>query len=143
MKIAIASDHGGFGLKEHLKKFLEERGYKVIDLGTHSEDPVDYPVYGKACADAVISGAAEKGIVICGTGIGVSIAANKGKGIRCALCTDIHMASMAKRHNDANILAMGGRTTDFETAEAIADMWLNTPFEGGRHQRRVDMLNDM
>ncbi len=143
MKIAIASDHGGFGLKEHLKNFLEERGYKVVDLGTHSEDSVDYPVYGKACADAVISGVAEKGIVICGTGIGISIAANKGKGIRCALCTDIHMASMAKRHNDANILAMGGRTTDFETAEAITDMWLNTPFEGGRHQRRVDMLNDM
>ena len=143
MKIAIASNHGGFGLKEHLKNFLEERGYKVVDLGTHSEDSVDYPVYGKACADAVISGVAEKGIVICGTGIGISIAANKGKGIRCALCTDIHMASMAKRHNDANILAMGGRTTDFETAEAITDMWLNTPFEGGRHQRRVDMLNDM
>ena len=143
MKIAIASDHGGFGLKEHLKNFLEERGYKVVDLGTHSEDSVDYPVYGKACADAVISGVAEKGIVICGTGIGISIAANKGKGIRCALCTDIHMASMAKRHNDANILAMGGRTTDFETAEAITDMWLNTPFEGGRHQRRVDLLNDM
>ena len=143
MKIAIASDHGGFGLKEHLKNFLEERGYKVVDLGTHLEDSVDYPVYGKACADAVISGVAEKGIVICGTGIGISIAANKGKGIRCALCTDIHMASMAKRHNDANILAMGGRTTDFETAEAITDMWLNTPFEGGRHQRRVDMLNDM
>jgi len=143
MKIAIASDHGGFGLKEHLKNFLEEKGYKVVDLGTHSEDSVDYPVYGKACADAVISGVAEKGIVICGTGIGISIAANKGKGIRCALCTDIHMASMAKRHNDANILAMGGRTTDFETAEAITDMWLNTPFEGGRHQRRVDMLNDM
>ena len=143
MKIAIASDHGGFGLKEHLKNFLEEKGYKVVDLGTHSEDSVDYPVYGKACADAVISGVAEKGIVICGTGIGISIAANKGKGIRCALCTDIHMASMAKRHNDANILAMGGRTTAFETAEAITDMWLNTPFEGGRHQRRVDMLNDM
>ena len=143
MKMAIASDHGGFELKEHMKIFLEGRGYEVIDLGTYSEESVDYPVYAKACADAVMAGTAQRGIVICGTGIGVSIAANKVKGIRCALCTDTNMAAMASRHNDANILAMGGRTTDFETAEAITDTWLNTTFEGGRHQRRVDMLNNM
>lgn len=143
MKIAVASDHGGFGLKEHIKIFLENRGYQVLDLGTHSEESVDYPIYAKACADAVIGGIAERGIVMCGTGIGVSIAANKVKGIRCALCTDINMAAMASRHNDANIIAMGGRTTDFETAEAITETWLNTAFEGGRHQRRVDMLNNM
>jgi len=143
MIIALAADHGGFGLKEHIKNFLERKGYKVIDLGTHSEESVDYPVYGKACADAVTEGRADLGIVFCGTGIGISIAANKGKGIRCALCTDVSMASMAKRHNNANILAMGGRTTDFETAEEITLTWLSTEFEGGRHQRRIDMLDQM
>lgn len=143
MKIAMACDHGGFELKEKIKKFLEEQGIEVLDLGTNSEESVDYPEYGKACGEAVVSGRADKGIVCCGTGIGISIAANKVKGVRCALCTDAHMAEMTKRHNNANIIAMGGRTTDLETAKAITRAWLDTEFEGGRHQRRVDMLDNM
>ena len=143
MIIAIASDHGGYELKEKVKEYLRSRGIKLVDLGTHSTESVDYPVYGKACAEAVASGKADRGIVCCGTGIGISIAANKVKGVRCALCTDEHMAEMTRKHNDANMLAMGGRTTDPETALKITQVWLDTEFEGGRHQRRVDMLNEM
>lgn len=143
MKIAIASDHGGFCLKEILVSFLGEEGYEIDDLGTYSEESVDYPVYGKLCGEVVMSGRADLGIVICGTGIGISIAANKVKGIRCALCTDENMARMARCHNDANILALGGRTTLPETAKAITLAWLMTACEGGRHQRRIDMLNEM
>lgn len=142
MKIAIASDHGGFELKEKIKEYLLERNLEVMDLGTNSEESVDYPVYGKACGRAVASGEADRGIVCCGTGIGISIAANKVKGVRCALCTDEHMAEMTRKHNDANMIAMGGRTTDVETALKITQVWLDTEFEGGRHQRRVDMLDD-
>ena len=143
MKIAVASDHGGYRLKEKIKEYLKSRGIDTIDLGTDSEESVDYPLYGKACAEAVASGKADRGIVFCGTGIGISIAANKVKGIRCALCTDVNMAEMTRRHNDANMLAMGGRITDDDTALKITAAWLDTEFEGGRHQRRVDMLNDM
>ena len=143
MIIAVASDHGGFELKEKIKEYLRSRDIKVVDLGTNSTESVDYPVYGKACAEAVASGKADRGIVCCGTGIGISIAANMVKGMRCALCTDEHMAEMTRRHNDANMLAMGGRTTDPETALKITQVWLDTGFEGGRHQRRVDMLNEM
>ena len=142
MKIAIATDHGGFALKEKVKEYLKGRDIQVLDLGTDSEESVDYPQYGKACGEAVACGEADRGIVVCGTGIGISIAANKVKGIRCALCTDVHMAEMTRKHNDANMLAMGGRTTDTETALAITAAWLDTEFEGGRHQRRVDMLNE-
>ena len=141
MKIAVASDHGGFALKELVKKHLEERGAEVLDLGTHSEESVDYPIYGKRCAEAVASGEADLGVVCCGTGIGISIAANKVKGIRCALCTDVHMAEMSRRHNDSNVLSLGGRTTPVDKALEIVGVWLDTEFEGGRHQRRVDMLN--
>ncbi|QIB68193.1 ribose 5-phosphate isomerase B [Aminipila butyrica] len=143
MKIAIASDHGGLDLKEHLKEYLQEQGLEVLDLGTHTAESVDYPEYGKACAEAVVSGQAHRGIVCCGTGIGISIAANKVRGARCALCTDVYMAEMTRRHNDANLLALGGRITDLDTAKSITQVWLDTPFEGGRHQRRVDMLNNM
>ena len=143
MKIAVASDHGGYRLKERIKEYLRSRNIEVMDLGTDSEESVDYPVYGKSCAEAVASGKADRGIVCCGTGIGISIAANKLKGIRCALCTDVNMAEMTRKHNDANMLAMGGRTTDEETALKITEKWLDTEFEGGRHQRRVDMLNSM
>ncbi|QAT41940.1 ribose 5-phosphate isomerase B [Aminipila luticellarii] len=143
MKIALASDHGGFELKETIKKYLEELGVEVLDLGTHTTESVDYPNYGKICGEAVVSGKADRGIVFCGTGIGISIAANKVKGVRCALCTDVSMAEMARKHNDANLLALGGRTTDTETARAITKVWLETAFEGGRHQRRVDMLDNM
>ncbi len=143
MIIAMASDHGGFKLKQTVKNHLIERGYKIADLGTNSEDSVDYPVYGKACAEAVAAGKAELGMVFCGTGIGISIAANKVKGVRCALCTSVEMAQLAKRHNNANMLAMGGRTTDPELAIKITDAWLDSEFEGGRHQRRIDMLDEM
>ena len=143
MKIATASDHGCFALKEEVKKHLMERGIEVLDLGTHSEESVDYPVYGKACGQAVASGKADLGIVVCGTGIGISIAANKVKGIRCGLCTSVEMARLTKQHNNANILALGGRTTETGLAMEIVDTWLDTEFEGGRHQRRVDLLDQM
>lgn len=143
MKIAIASDHGGFCLKEELRVFLKEEGYDIEDLGTYSEQSVDYPVYGKLCGETVRDKKADLGIVICGTGIGISIAANKVKGIRCALCTNVEMAEMARCHNDANIIALGGRMIDFETAKAIILAWLGSACEGGRHQRRIDMLNEM
>ena len=143
MKIAVASDHGGFALKEKVKEHLIERGFDIEDLGTHSEESVDYPVYGKACGEAVASGKADLGVVVCGTGRGISIAANKVKGIRCGLCTSVEMAHLTKQHNNANILALGGRTTEPELALKIVDEWLDTEFEGGRHQRRVDMLDQM
>ena len=143
MKIAVASDHGGFALQEKVKEHLIERGFDIEDLGTHSEESVDYPVYGKACGEAVASGKADLGVVVCGTGIGISIAANKVKGIRCGLCTSVEMAHLTKQHNNANILALGGRTTEPELALKIVDEWLDTEFEGGRHQRRVDMLDQM
>lgn len=143
MKIAVAGDHGGFALKEKIAAYLEEAGYEVENLGTYSEDSVDYPEYGKKCAEAVVSGQADRGIVVCGTGIGISIAANKVHGARCALCTSVHMAEMTRRHNDANMLALGGRTTEEGLALEIVKTWLETEFEGGRHQRRVDMLDNM
>ena len=142
-KIAVASDHGGYLLKEKVKKDLMDRGFEIIDLGTDSEESVDYPVYGKACGEAVTSGKADLGVVVCGTGIGISIAANKVKGVRCGLCTSVEMAHLTKQHNNANILALGGRTTEPELALKILDEWLDTEFEGGRHQRRVDMLDRM
>lgn len=143
MKIAIASDHGGFDLKEIIIDFLVKEGIEVSDLGTYSCESVDYPMFGKACALKVAEGHADRGIVVCGTGIGISIAANKVKGIRCALCTSTEMAELTRKHNDANILALGGRILDTETAIEITKTWLETEFEGGRHQRRVDMLNEM
>jgi ribose 5-phosphate isomerase B len=143
MKIAIASDHGGYQLKEALKEYLASRNIEVVDLGTDSEESVDYPIYGKACGEAVARGEVDRGIVCCGTGIGISIAANKVKGVRCALCTDTNMAELTRRHNDANILALGGRTTEVDMAKAITATWLDTEFEGGRHQRRVNMLDEM
>jgi len=142
MKIAIASDHGGFALKEQVKAHLLERNLEVEDLGTYSEDSVDYPAYGRACGEAVAEGKVDAGIVVCGTGIGISIAANKVKGVRCGLCTSVEMAKLTKQHNNANVLALGGRTTAPELAMEIVDAWLDTEFEGGRHQRRVDLLNN-
>lgn len=143
MKIAVAGDHGGFALKEKIAAYLAEAGYEVENLGTYSEESVDYPEYGRKCAEAVVSGQADRGIVVCGTGIGISIAANKVHGARCALCTSVHMAEMTRRHNDANMLALGGRTTEDGLALEIVKTWLETEFEGGRHQRRVDMLDNM
>ncbi len=141
MKIALAADHGGFELKKMVKAHLQEKGIEVLDLGCHSDESVDYPNYGKACGEAVMRGDAERGIVICGTGIGISIAANKVKGIRCALCTSLFMAEMSRKHNNANVLALGGRILEPDLALGIVDVWLYTEFEGGRHQRRVDLLD--
>jgi len=144
MKIALAADHGGFELKEKVKVHLQQKGHDVLDLGCNNDgESVDYPNYGKACGEAVMRGDAEKGIVICGTGIGISIAANKVKGIRCALCTSLFMAEMASMHNNANMLALGGRILETELALGIVDMWLTTEFEGGRHKNRTDLLDSM
>lgn len=140
MKIAIGSDHGGFELKEKVVKFLKGNGYEILDLGCNSTDSVDYPKYGRIVGEAVVEKKADKGIVICGTGIGISIAANKVKGVRAALCTNTTMARLTREHNDANVLAMGGRIVGDVLALEMVDIFLTTEFEGGRHQKRVDLL---
>ena len=138
--IAIGSDHGGFALKQEILRHLEAAGYACKDFGTYSADSCDYPVYGEAVARAVASGEFERGIVICGTGIGISISANKIHGVRCALCSEPVSAALARLHNDANIIAMGARTIGPVMAEAIVDVFLTTDFLGGRHKTRVDMI---
>lgn len=141
--IVIGSDHGGFALKEAVRKHLAARGEEVNDLGPFTAESVDYPIYGAKVAHAVADGRADLGIAICSTGIGISMAANKVKGVRAALCTDAHMAEMTRRHNDANVLCMGGLITEEATALAIVDAFLNTQFEGGRHARRVGELSEI
>ena len=140
MKIGLGSDHGGFKLKEEVRKHLEEKGIEYVDYGTHSEESVDYPDYGKKVGEAVVSGDCDKAIIVCGTGIGISIAANKVNGVICALCNDTFSARMAKQHNNSNILAMGERVLGVGLALDIVDTWLNTEFEGGRHATRVDKI---
>ena len=140
MKLLIGSDHGGFHLKEHLKKYLSGKGYEILDVGTDSEESVDYPDYAAKLCSEIARGAAAKGILVCGTGIGISIAANKCPGIRAALCNDVFGAKMSREHNDANVLCMGERIIGVGTAELIVDTWLGTAFAGGRHQRRVDKI---
>ena len=141
--IAIASDHGGYALKEHIKAYLAAKGTTCEDFGTYSTESCDYPVFGKAAAEAVASGKCEMGIVICTTGIGISITANKVKGIRCALCGNTYSAEMTRRHNNANMLAMGAGVTGPNLAERIVDTFLATEFEGGRHERRVNLITEM
>lgn len=141
--IAIGCDHGGYTLKEAIKAHLDERGIAYKDFGTYSEESVDYPVYAKKVADAVVSGECEKGLLFCGTGIGISIAANKVRGIRCALCSDPLSAEMTRRHNDANMLAMGAGMVGPNLAERIVEVFLHTDFEGGRHARRVGLITEM
>ena len=143
MLIAIASDHGGFKLKETIRKYLAERGEKVVDLGTSSEDSVDYPVYGEKVARKVVDGEADLGIAICGTGLGISLAANKVKGIRACVCSEPYTAQMSRRHNNCNVLCFGARVVGLDLAKMIVDTWLSSEFEGGRHQRRVDMIMDI
>ena len=141
--IAIGSDHGGFLLKQEIMKHLDEKGMEYKDLGTYTGDSCDYPVYGRAVAHAVAGGDCEKGIVICGTGIGISIAANKVKGIRAALCSDCYSAQMAREHNDANVLALGARVVGAGLAAKIVDTFLDTAFsDGERHLRRINMIED-
>ena len=138
--IALGADHGGYCLKEAIIEYLNKNGIEYKDYGCYSEESVDYAVYAKKVADAVASGEAERGILCCGTGIGISIAANKVKGIRAALVTNEFCAEMTRRHNDANILAMGGRVISPETAVKLTDIFLNTEFEGGRHERRIEQI---
>ena len=138
MKIAIASDHAGFRLKRILKEHFSE--YEFIDVGTDSEDSCDYPDYAVLACEKVISGEADFGIVICGTGIGVSIAANKVKGIRAALCFNEFMADMSRRHNNANVLSLGAKVIDNDLAIRITDIWLKSEFEGRRHERRLQKI---
>lgn len=140
MKIAIGSDHGGLDLKEAIKPFLIEEGHQVVDYGTHTKDSCDYPVYGEHVAEAVSSGECDRGIAICGTGLGISMAVNKVPGIRGALCTNEFMAEMSRAHNDANILVLGARVLGEGLAMRIVKTWLETEFEGGRHQRRLDEI---
>ena len=140
MKIAIGCDHGAFDLKNAIVKHLQGQGHEVCDFGTHTKESCDYPDFAEAAAKAVASGVCEKGIVLCTTGIGISIAANKVKGVRCALCSDVMSAEMTRRHNDANMLAMGAGMIGPNVAERIVETFLNTEFEGGRHERRVNLI---
>lgn len=140
MKIAIGSDHAGFELKEYVKKILQERNETILDMGTTGLESVDYTDFGLKVAELVSGGEAQKGILVCGTGVGMSIVANKVKGIRASLVFDLYTAIQSRRHLDANILVLGGRVTGKGLAEEIVKSWLDTPYEGGRHQRRIDKI---
>ena len=140
MKVALGSDHAGFPLKERIKEFLLEEGHEVIDFGTTSEESTHYPLFARDVSLAVQSGEADRGILVCGTGIGMSITANKFRGIRAALCFNEYMARMSRLHNDANVLCLGDRVIGEDLALAIVEVWLKTPFEGGRHAKRVELI---
>ena len=141
--IAIGCDHGGYDIKNAVIEYLKEKGIEYKDFGCYSTESVDYPVYAYKVARAIVDGEAELGILCCGTGIGISMAANKVKGIRAAVCSDAFCAEMTRRHNNANILCMGGRVIDEAKAVQLADIFLNTEFEGGRHANRVQMITDI
>jgi|AGTN01.1.fsa_nt_gi ribose 5-phosphate isomerase B len=144
MKIVLGCDHGGLALKDSVKRAIEDTGNTVVaDVGTFTPDSVDYPDFAYKAAKTVASGEADKGILMCGTGIGISIAANKVRGIRCAHATDVFQAEMASAHNDANMLALGGRVTSPENAYEIVKKFLSTPFQGGRHKTRVDKITEI
>ena len=140
MRIAIGADHAGFALKQHLVETMRRLGHHVDDHGTTSEEPVDYPPICAGVGRAVAEGRADRGIVVGGSGQGEQLAANKVRGVRAALCNDLYTARMSRQHNDANVLAMGGRIVASALADEIVELWLNTAFEGGRHQRRVDQI---
>jgi len=141
--ILLASDHGGLDLKQAIREFLEARSLEVQDLGTMNGDSVDYPDYAAKVGRAIVRGEADRGILICGTGIGMSIAANKFPGVRAALVGDEFTARMSKEHNNANVIVMGGRVLEIDRALAMLRVWLETPFEGGRHQRRLDKIAEL
>lgn len=143
MKLGIGSDHGGYELKEIIKEHLESKNIQYIDYGTDSLESVDYPEYGKAVAEGVMNGECDRGIVVCGTGIGISISANKVKGIRCALCGDTFSARMSREHNDSNMLALGARVVGRGLAIDIVDSWIESEFEGGRHSIRVNKMMEI
>lgn len=141
MKIAIGNDHSAVELKNIIAEHLKERGYEVLNLGTDSTESCDYPVYGEKVGRAVASGEADLGIAICGTGVGISLAANKVKGIRACVCSEPYTAKLSRMHNNSNVLAFGARVVGSELAKMIVDQWLDAVYEGGRHQRRVDMIH--
>jgi ribose 5-phosphate isomerase B len=138
--IALGADHAGWQLKEEIKAWLLDRNAELLDVGTHSPDPVDYPDYAEQVAEAVAAGKVARGVLVCGTGIGMAMAANKVPGVRAAFCPDLFTARMSREHNDANVLALGGRLTGRELALEIVEMWLRADFQGGRHARRVGKL---
>lgn len=143
MRVVVGSDHAGYPLKQGLVKVLDKLGHKVVDLGTFSEEQVDYPPICAAVGRAVAAGEADRGLVLGGSGQGEQIAANKVRGVRAALCNDLYTARMSRKHNDANVLAMGGRIIAPQLAEEILELWLETPFEGGRHERRIGQIRDI
>lgn len=140
MKIAIGCDHVGFELKDRLMNHLKEKGIEYKDFGTYSSERTDYPIYGEAVANAIVSGECDRGILICGTGVGISISANKVPGIRAVVCSEPYSALLSRQHNDTNILAMGARVVGSDLALMILDAWLSGEYEGGRHQKRIDMI---
>ena len=140
MKISIASDHGGLDLKNKIVEYLTQQGNVVVDFGTYTKDSCDYPDFAHKAAQAVADGSCQRGVVVCTTGIGVSMVANKHKGVRCALCTNTDQAKFTRLHNDANMIAFGQKYTTFDMAKLMLDVFLTTPFEGGRHQKRVDKI---
>lgn len=140
MKIAIGNDHAALELKQHIKAYVEAKGYEVVDYGTHTSDSCHYPIYGKKVADAVVSGECDLGILICGTGVGISLAANKVPGARAVVCSEPYSAKLSRQHNNANIVAFGARVIGPAMAELIVDEFLAAEFEGGRHAERVDLL---
>jgi ribose 5-phosphate isomerase B len=142
VRIAIGADHAGFALKEHLKQTLARLGHSIDDRGTHGTEPVDYPPICLDVARTVVAGRADRGIVLGGSGQGEQMAANKVRGIRAALCNDLYTARLSREHNDANVLSMGGRIVAFALADEILALWLDTPFAGGRHQRRLDLMHE-
>lgn len=143
MKIAIANDHAAVEMKNQIKEYLESKGYEVINLGTDTNERVEYPVYGENAGRAVVNKEADCGIVICGTGVGISLAANKVKGVRAVVCSEPYSAKLSKQHNNTNVLAFGARVVGIEMAKMIVDEWLNAEFEGGRHAERVNMLMEI
>lgn len=143
MKIGIGNDHIAYGMKLEIKAHLEAQGFEVVDYGTHSEERTDYPIYGEAVANAVVNGEVDRGIVICGTGVGISMAANKVNGIRCVTCSEPYSALLSRQHNNTNMLAFGARVVGIELAKMIVDTWMKGEYEGGRHARRVEMLAEI
>jgi ribose 5-phosphate isomerase B len=141
-RLIIGSDHAGFELKEKIKAQLTREGFEIEDVGTHSAARTDYPVYAKTVSRAILAKKFNKGILVCGTGLGMCYTANRFKGIRAALATSKELAEMASRHNNANVLCLGGRTTSIETSMEIIKAWLTTPFEGGRHEKRINMIDE-
>ncbi len=141
MKIVVGSDHGGYAVKEAMKEFLQKLGHEVTDVGTDSDSSVDYPLYGERVARAVSSGKFERGLLCCGTGIGMSMTANKVPGIRAAVCHNAYTAEMSRRHNDANVLCLGGRVLSVEEAQEILRVWMEASFDGKRHERRVEKIS--